>query len=114
MNGNGVPRQPLWGDKAKPFMVTLVDNVATTATVAEITERLAKIGKTPKDFLIDSVLNCLGIATQNNWAIALFADKVREYAITRADDLAALYGGFDNAILELLKDDLGAVSASLK
>jgi hypothetical protein len=115
-NGNVIPIRANWADTAKPFMRDLVMRLESNLTMDELTLKLSKLTppRTPKDFLVDSLLNVLAAATGNNWAIAMFNDKLREDAVARADELANLYGGYEPAIMGLIKQDLGAIQQAMK
>jgi hypothetical protein len=115
-NATVSPLRPNWADTAKPFMGQMIRRLDNSISIASIGERLARLNppRTPKDFLIDSCINVLGALTNNNWAVALFNDKLREDAMAHADELAELFGGYEAAIMGLIKQDLGAIQAVLK
>lgn len=95
-----------WADTARPFMHTLVHDLNEAVTADDLKEHLQKLGKTPTDFLIDSLLNVLGAVTNNNWALGIFQDKLRANAVAKAQELCDLFGGEEAAILGIIKQDL--------
>jgi hypothetical protein len=103
-----------WVEKARPFVVDLTERLSVNLDADTLREKLAKLGKTPEQFLAENAVALLQRSANNAWIIQLCAEELVADAQDRIAGLISQFGSAQEAVLALAREDLGAIVKALR